>query len=62
MNCHSGLGENLNLISAVLANLIAKNMSVAEISLYAVLFSTVGDALGVVAAARALCENEDEST
>lgn len=54
-------GENLNIMTACIANILAKNLSVEELSLLSTLFSCVGSALGVIAAERALCEDEDSS-
>lgn len=55
-------GEDLNILAACIANILAKNLSVEELSLLSTLFSCVGSALGVIAAERALCKGEDSST
>lgn len=45
-------GENLTIIAAALANTISTNMTVAQLDLWAALFSMIGDALGVIAQSR----------
>ena len=45
-------GENLTIIAAALANTISTNMTVAQLNLWAALFSMIGDALGVIAQSR----------
>ncbi len=57
---NSTYGQNLNLFSAALANSISINMNIEEISLLSILFSAIGDSLGVIAAARAITETADK--
>lgn len=57
-NC-SVSGECLNAAAVAFANIIAKNFSDEELDLLAVLFNLTGDALGVIAASRALCEKQE---
>ena len=45
-------GENLTIIAAALANTISTNMTVAQLDLWAALFSMIGDALVVIAQSR----------
>ncbi len=47
-------GENLNVLATAVANAMGKNMSAQELALWGVFLSMVGDALGVLAAARSL--------
>ena len=53
----SPCGKSLNLLAASAANLIAGNMTDLEISLLALFFSTLGDALGTIVAANELCKS-----
>lgn len=52
-------GECLNAIAIAFANTIAKNLTAAQISLLSLLFTVIGDALGLISQTRNLCESQD---
>lgn len=49
-------GESLNILAASAANAISQNLSCEEITLLGLVFTVLGDAMGVIAAERALNE------
>ncbi len=54
-------GQSLNIIAAATANVLAEQFTEKEIAVLALFFSTLGDALGTIAAANALlCNNEQD--
>ena len=53
-------GECLNAIAAAIANSIAAGLTDEEIGVISLFFTVVGDALGMIAATRALCESDKE--
>lgn len=60
-NC-AGLrtGQRLNLAAAALANAVAEGMTVNELELLSSFAQLVGEALGNIAAAQALCAGDDQ--
>lgn len=54
-NCVSG--EAISYIATSVANALAAGTSVEQLALLAAVFSTIGDSLGIIAAQRAICEN-----
>ena len=53
--------ELISLVTA-LANAIACKLTAGELALVASIFVQLGDTLATIAAARALCEEQDEKT
>lgn len=55
-------GENITAAVTAAANILSQGMSIDEMNLLAVLFSMLGDAIGVIAAARSIGSDEDDVT
>ena len=45
-------GESLNILAASVANALSQNLTCDEISLLGLLFTVIGDAMGVIVAER----------
>lgn len=52
-------GRRLNILVAVLANSIAEGMDIDNLELLSSFMQLVGEALGNIAAAEALCQNDE---
>ena len=55
-------GECLNAMAVAAANTIAAGLSDEEIGVLSMFLTIVGDALGMISASRALCENDKEES
>ena len=53
------IGQRLNILAVVLANSIAEGMDIDNLELLSSFMQLVGEALGNIAAAKALCQNDE---
>ena len=61
-NCPPGLlqGQRLNIAAAVFANAISQGLTVNELEMLSSFAQLVGEAISNIAAAEALCENDQQ--